>query len=131
MALAVPRARWREELPSLWQRPARVCLIFILSGHVSVLGQVHQVTESLIGSSHFCSIIAAEDLPPGKVKRLTQGHRAKYVSYRNKFWSPECSSFSRNYMDMRIPRAEKTPLGPRGYPLRALCTHLGFPVGEP
>lgn len=90
-----------------------------------------QVTESLIGSSHFCSIIAAEDLPPGKVKRLTQGHRAKYVSYRNKFWSPECSSFSRNYMDMRIPRAEKTPLGPRGYPLRALCTHLGFPVGEP
>lgn len=134
MELAVPRAGWRRDLPSLWQRPVSVCLIFVLSGHASVPGQVHQVTKSLTGSSHFCShsIIVAEDLLPGEVKWLTQGHRAKYVGPRNKVWSPDPhSSFSRNYMDMWTPRAGKTPSGPRRYLLRALCTSVAFPVGRP
>ena len=134
MALAFPRAEWKKDLSSLWQRPARVCLIFIRSGHVSVPGQVHQVTESLTGSSHFHShsAVVAEDLPPGEVKWLTQGRGAKYVSPRNKVWSPgPHSSFSRNYMDMWIPRVGKTPSGPRGCLLRAPCTHWVFLVDGP
>ena len=60
----------------------RACLSLILSGHVSVLSQVHQVTKPFTGYSHFCphSMIVAEELSLREVKGLTQSHGAKYVS---------------------------------------------------
>lgn len=107
----------------------RVCLILILSGHVSVLSQVHQVTKPFTGYSHFCPhpMIVAEGLSLREVKGLTQSHGAKYVSpwVKSSLLVPILVfldiAWKYGYLEQ-----EKTPFGQKGYLLRVLCTSLAL-----
>lgn len=79
---ALRRAEVGIDLSISCERPWRVCVILILSGHVSVPSQVHPLTKSLTGYGRFClhCTIVAEDLSPRRVKWLPQSNRATYVS---------------------------------------------------